>query len=48
MDEKDKLRDIRRRLEEIAAEAVKLSQSIERIRKELERIGPPPTNGDKN
>jgi len=47
MDDQDKVREIKKRLEEIAQEALRLGRSIERIRQELERIRPRPSNGDK-
>jgi hypothetical protein len=40
MDDQEKLRDIKKWLEEIAAETVKLSDSIQRLRESLERIKP--------
>jgi hypothetical protein len=46
MDEQEKLRDIKKWLEQIAAEAVRLSEAIQRLREELERIKPKPSNGE--
>jgi hypothetical protein len=47
MDEQEKLRQIKKSLEEIAAEAVRLSDAIQRLREELERIKPKASNGEK-
>jgi len=46
MDDQEKLRQIKKTLEGIAAEAVKLSDAIQRLREELERIKPKPSNGE--
>jgi uncharacterized small protein (DUF1192 family) len=40
MDEQEKLKLIKRSLEEIAAQIAKMSKDIERLKKELERIKP--------
>jgi len=46
MDDQEKLDRIKRALEQIAAETVRLSEAIERLREELDRLAPRPSNGD--
>jgi|SRR5438132_3231316 len=46
MDEQEKLKLIKKSLEEIAAQIAKMSKDIERLKKELERIKPPRPNGN--
>ncbi|HEV3117364.1 MAG TPA: hypothetical protein VGY58_09940 [Gemmataceae bacterium] len=46
MEDQEKLHQIKKTLDEIAAEAVKLSDAIQRLREELERIKPKPSNGE--
>jgi uncharacterized small protein (DUF1192 family) len=46
MDEQEKLKLIKRSLEEIAAQIAKMSKDIERLKKELERIKPPRRDGN--
>jgi hypothetical protein len=45
MDEQKKIEEIKKRLEGIAAEVIKLAEAIQRIRRELERMKPPVLDG---
>ena len=47
MDSQVKLREIQQLLEKISAEAVKLSQAIQSLRKKMEHTKPSLSNGDK-
>ena len=46
MDEQEKLKLIKKSLEEIAVQIAKMSKDIERLKKELERIKPPRPDGN--